>query len=277
MIADMLEPLDFDEFKVFLYHLGSADWNKPDGPIRLSSLLKLEDLAKADFFQNTRIFLQALDKSGGAPTTATGNLTRMYVAPFLDQLILSDPYRKSLRSVCKVINETDLWPLHLVRIVCECGKLVVRRNKKFQLTPLGRSLLPDDQAGALYRHLFIAYFRKFDLHYDYHIRDVPSIQPSMAIILWRLKCVTEKSHPVKGLAQQILLPAVHMELLQAMTSPYDKEESILCGYVLNPLSEFDLVCAQRNSDVFGIGDDDTIVLSPLWHQFISFFWKEIPI
>jgi hypothetical protein len=137
--------------------------------------------------------------------------------------------------------------------------------------------MEEERAGALFRALFIAYFKRFDLRYDYPLRDVPSIQQSMTVTLWRLKCVLEKPHAVKGLAGQILLPNVHAELQASMTSPYETEEFILVGYVLKPLHRLGMIAAQRDTSVFGVSEDDTIHLTPLWRKFVVFSWKGIPI
>jgi hypothetical protein len=154
----------------FVQDLLRADWESSTGPLNLTSELTAEDLSDAPFYLNCRVFMQALLDGGGAVSTATGNLNREFVAAIFDRLTLPEHYRQSIKDVCKVINEQDLWPLHLARVVAECAKLVARRNKRFQLTKIGRELLCEERGGELYRLLFIAYFRRFDLHYDFDLR-----------------------------------------------------------------------------------------------------------
>jgi len=173
----------------------------------------LSDLTGAAFLHNTRVLMAGLAAEQGTPATATGNLTRAFVGKLFDRLALSARSRESIRTVCKVVNELDLRPLHLARVVAECAGLLARRNKRFQLTKAGRELLPDEQVGALYRRLFVAYFRRFDLRYNSHLRDVPLIQQSFAVILWRLDTVARDWTPVRGLARYILLRAVFEQLL----------------------------------------------------------------
>ena len=160
MIQFAPEPGSPEAFDAFAFSLLQADWESATGPMRFSPSLTLSDLADAAFFQNTRLFLAALAAEQGTPATATGNLTRAFVGSLFDRLILSQTSRESIRHVCKVVNEQDLWPLHVARVVAECAGLVARRNKRFQLTRAGRELLPDDHAGALFRRLFLAYFRQ---------------------------------------------------------------------------------------------------------------------
>ena len=270
MIQFAPEPSGRAAFEAFLRLLLEADWQDPQSPLRLNSQLALADLASATFFQNTRLLLSALAESNGTAATATGNLNRVFVRQMFDRIIMPKPSRESTLAVCKVINEPDVWPLHLARIVGECAGLISRRNKRIQLTRSGRELLPDDQAGILFRKLFLAYFRKFDLHYDFHLRDVPGIQQTMAVIVWRLDTVARDWVPVRGLAPELLLPGVLTQLRQAMLSHYDAEDLILAGYVLEPLWDFGLLERRKASEWPSITDKDHIRVTPLWRKLISF-------
>ena len=276
MIPDALQPSGREAFDAFSHSLLVADWERPDGPLRLNADLQLADLAGADFFVNVRLFLAALADGGGAPATATGNLNRLFVGSMFDRLKLPQPYRESIRQVCKVVNEQDLWPLHLVRVVSETAGLAARRNKRFQLTKAGRAALPDDQAGRLYRRLFLAYFRRFDLHYDFFLRDVPGIQETMAVILWRLDTVARDWTPVQGLAPRVLLPGVIYQLHAAMMSSYDTEEWILGGYVLDPLFDLGLIERRQRNERPTVAEHGDIRVSALWRKFIGFGFSHRP-
>jgi hypothetical protein len=270
MIQFSPEPSGREASDAFLRNLLAADWQNPQGPLRLRPNLAFADLRSAPFFQNTRVLLTALTDSEGTPATATGNLNRVFVREVFDRITLPQPARESTRAVCKVINELDVWPLHLARIVSQCAGLIARRNKRFQLTRLGQTLLSDAQAGALFLRLFLAYFRKFDLHYDFHLREVPGIQQTMAVILWRLDTTAGGWVPVRGLAPQILLPGVLAQLHQAMAYPHDTEEWILTGYVLAPLFDLGLIERRKASQWPSITEHDFIRVTPLWRKFISF-------
>lgn len=232
-----------------LHALQRMNWNATDGPMRLSGRVPLADLEGAVFFVNLRRLLQTLAEEDGADATATGNLTRAFVGRMFERMESPKTYRESTRRICKVINEQDVWSLHLARIVAECAGLVRRRGKRFALTAQGRELLPDDQAGALFREVFIAYFRRFDLTYDFHLRPVPAIQQTIAAVLWRLDSAARDWVPVRGLAQEILLPKVHEQLRTAMTHPaHDTEEWILGGHVLEPLVDLGLIEREKPSE-----------------------------
>ena len=233
----------------FLNALAMMNWIDSAGPMRLCGRLKLAALEDAAFFVNTRRLLHALAEEDGAEATAAGSLNRAFVGRRFDRMRLPATFRASTRRVGKVINERDVWPLHLARIVAECARLMQRRGKRFTLTPPGRKLLPDEQAGALFRALFIAYFRRFDLTYDFNLRPVPSIQETFAAILWRLDSAGRDWTPVGGLARRVLLPRVYERLRAAMTHPaHDTEEWILGGHVLLPLLDWGLIERRRASE-----------------------------
>lgn len=258
----------------FLNELRCADWNALDGPMRLSSKVAMEDLAGAAFFANARLLLTALAAEDGTAATVAGNLNRAFVGGLFDQLVMDERTRDSLRRVCKVINETDTWALHLARIVVECAGLIRRRAKRYTVTTIGRKLLAEDQAGGLYRALFIAYFRKFDLTYDFHLRPVPEIQETMAAILWRLDAVARDWIPVRNLAARILLPRVHERSLAAMTHPaHDTEEWILGGHVLWPLTDLGLLERRDRGGWRLFEAEDEIRQTRLWRKFIWFDWQ----
>lgn len=270
MIQFIPEPFGREAFDAFVRSLLFADWELPDGPLRLNADLKPADLADADFFLNARLFLIALAEEDGAPTTATGNLNRVFVGRMLDRLKLPRVNRDSISRVCKVVNKHDVWPLHLARVASQAAKLVARRKKRFHLTKAGRALLPDDKAGTLYRALFLAYFQRFDLRYDFVFRDVPGIQATLPVIFWRLDTVARDWTPVRGLAPEILLPGVLKQMHQEMTYEFDTEEWILAGYVLNPLFDFGLIETKKGDEWTSITEKDDIRVTPLWRKFITF-------
>src|ERR1019366_4924140 len=117
MIQFTPEPGVPHPFDAFVRRLLEADWESTTGPMRFSASLTLSDLADAAFLHNTRVLMAGLAAEQGTPATATGNLTRAFVGKLLDRVALPTRSRESIRAVCKVVNELDLWPLHLARVV----------------------------------------------------------------------------------------------------------------------------------------------------------------
>lgn len=255
---------------LFLSELLQADWEEADGPLRLRADLQLAELERAPHFQNARILLQKLVKEKGAATTAAGNLTRSFAGQMLEVMHMPRIWRESTRSVNRVINEADVRDLQLLREVCQMGGLIARRQKRFRATARARALLADDQAGALYRHLFLTFFRELDLRSVFHFRDVPGIQATLAVTLWRLDLLARDWIAIRGLAEEVLLPPVLEQLRAAMFSEFDTEEWILSGYVLESLLDFGLIERQKESEWPCLDEKDAIRVTHLWRRFLQF-------
>lgn len=275
MIFNLTTPygVSLEVLNQYLKSLYDADWEDERGAIRFSADIKLAELARAKVFHNARIFLNALLEEGGAPTTAAGYLNREFVGRVIDRLQLPADYLKTTRLYRKVIDERDVWPLHKIRLVAEYGKLVVRRNKCFRVTKLGRELLADDRAGELFRRLFLTYFRKLDLCYLTHVREQPEIQATLAVTLWRLEQVADNWRAVKGMAAQILPPRVQAHIISQQQSESATPDFFVSVYVLNTLREFGLLERQRDSE-WCVEEKDVVRVLPLFRRLIHF--SELP-
>lgn len=89
----------------------------------------------------------------------------------------------------KVLNEHDVRPLHIIRIICELARLVRRRKRKFLVTNKGQQLLGEQKAGELYTLLFRTFFRQFNLSYLDGLPECYGLQGTIAYSLYRLKKV----------------------------------------------------------------------------------------
>jgi hypothetical protein len=271
MIPNLLTPfgVSLDTLNRHLKSLYDADWEDPRGAICFSADVKLDELACADVFHNAHIFLNALLEADGTAATATGNLTRAFVSSVCDRLRLATNSLQIRRSHCKAINEQDIWPLHKVRLLAEYGKLAARRNRRFVVTKLGRELMADERAGELFRRLFLAYFRTLDLCYLVRVREIPEIQATLAITLWRLDQVAENWRAVKGMAAQILPPRVMTKMVSEQRGDFDTPDFFVSAYVLRPLHDFELLERRRESE-WQLGEEDAVRVTPLFRRFIRF-------
>lgn len=271
MIPNLPTPygVSLDVLNRHLKSLYDADWEDERGVIRFSADIKLTELARAEVFDNARIFLNAVLEDGGATATAAGYLTRAFVGRVIDRLRLPPGYLKTARTYRKVIDERDIWSLHEIRLLAEYGKLVARRNKRFTVTKLGRELLADERAGELFRRLFLTYFRTLDLSYLVHVREQPEIQATLAITLWRLEQVAENWRAVKGMAAQILPPRVLKHIISQQQGDFDNPDFFVSAYVLEPLRDFGLLERQRESE-WQVGENDTVRVTPLFRRLVGF-------
>lgn len=148
---------------VQLHALFGGDW-KAHGALRLEPQ-PAEALAGAAFVINARLLLRAASVKAGLKATATGNLARAAVSDMVDRMTWPRVSREDFWRRSKVLNETDVWPLHVVRLVLGLAKLLRRRKAAFHTSPLGRSLALDAAAGLLHADLFRTFFRQLNLAY----------------------------------------------------------------------------------------------------------------
>jgi hypothetical protein len=270
MIFDPSQSSGSREPHPFFVALMTKDWEQPGGPFEFNTDLTLAELAGASHFHNVRSILRALAAADGAPATATGCFNRAFAVQMLAEFQMPEKHRKSMRRVCKVINESDVPDLQMLRALCEVAGLIALRQKRFRLTRRGREHLADDLAGALYRRLFLTLFRKLDLRSLFPLRNVPGIQHTLAVTLWRLDAVARDWTPIDRLAALVLLPRV-LDELRATKYPHDTDEWILNGYVLDPLCDFGLIeKRERPTRWPGLTETDSIRLTALWQRFVRF-------
>ncbi|HEX9727916.1 MAG TPA: hypothetical protein VGA37_05385 [Gemmatimonadales bacterium] len=148
---------------VQLHGLFGGDW-KTHGAPRLEAQ-PAEALAGAAFVHNGQLLLRAASVKAGLKATATGNLARAVVSDMVDRMTWPQLTREDFWHRSKVLNETDVWPLHIVRLVLGLAKLLRRRKGAFHASQLGRRLALDPAAGLLHADLFRTFFRQLNLAY----------------------------------------------------------------------------------------------------------------
>ena len=123
----MPQPGLISRLEAYLRLLCEADWQADGGAVRLNRKLSMAAVQNVPFFHNTRQLLLALQEQGGTSATATGNLNRVFVKHLFEKLMMTPLQRRTIAEMNKVINERDLWGLHLSRIVAELSGLITKR------------------------------------------------------------------------------------------------------------------------------------------------------
>jgi hypothetical protein len=142
----------------------------------------------------------------------------------------------------KVLNEEDLFPLHVVRVLLELAGLVKRRAGRFSLTRRGEQLRPPQRAGALFAQLLRTHFREFNLAYLDRAGPAPGFQATVAFTLHQFGAVGAAWRQPSELTGLLLLPTARAE---AATDPrYDQAALILETRFLRPLEGFGLAEGQ---------------------------------
>lgn len=216
-------------------------WDDDRFPLTFNTELNLSELKDSMFFTNARIFLKTLvEQSNENTATAAGNLNRKFVKLMFDKLTIPEDHKKGILKYNKVINEEDVWALHIPRVVCQSAGLIHKRKNKFLVPKKHHALLSNEKAGELYALLFNSYFTKFNIGYVDRIAELAGVQHTIAYSIYRLGEIADEYRSMEGLAEKILLPAVLKEVEEG-TSQYVKTEWILRSRILRPLQEYGLV------------------------------------
>lgn len=130
-----------------LIQLMRSDRDDDRGPIRFNRALSLQELRNAEKLHRARTFLSAVVESGGVKATVAGNLNRAFVGRMVGCMTWPDDYLEHLHEVNKVVNEQDVFPLHIVRILLEPSGLLVLRKGVFSASKKGETA-PQRRSGG---------------------------------------------------------------------------------------------------------------------------------
>ena len=184
----------------------------------------------------------------------------------------------------KVVNEADVWPLHVVRVNLELAGLIRRQKGTFLLTRKGRTLASPEAAGELFRHLFLVHFGEFDLRYGRWVRSELDLQAVVPLLLWQIGVWARAWVTVESLSRR-LLPGSRPDAEaggEDGEATVRQDTSVLHSIVLEPLEGFGLL-EERDADPRGELEErrwrwrpEAIQLrtTPLFHRFFSFHWEE---
>lgn len=224
-----------------VYRLIHLPWEDNNFPIKFKKNLELSQLKDSPFFTNTKILLTTLLELKNINTaTAKRNLNRKVVKAVFDSLILDSETREDILRFNKVINEEDVMPLNVVRIVCEEAKLLLCRKKKFLVSSRGKELLSDEKAGQLYYQLFSNYFRKFNIGSVDRLPFLDCVQHTIGYSFYRLSRIADDFVNMEELFDEILLPEVRSEIRKKLP-PVLKVKWLVQSRIVRPLTGFELL------------------------------------
>lgn len=245
------------------------------GVIKFNQDLVLEDLTGSNLLVNARIFLQAIFASGGIKATAQGNLPRKFITQMVDAMVCPDGYVEDLLWINKVLNEIDVYPLHIIRVLLQLSGLIHKLKGTFRVKNKYKHLLQDDSAGELYALLFKAHFRKFNLAYLDRVPGVPLFQHTIAYPLFMLLRLADEWHRPEELAPRLLLPQVVAEIPRAKDD--DLGVWLLHNRLIRPLIAFGLL-EKREMPFEGTSRTsmpyEEVRKTPLFSMFLEFDFEE---
>jgi hypothetical protein len=253
---------------VQVQRLLARDWTAPEGALRLNDRLTPDELAGVRLLANARVFLRALEESGGTRVTAAGNLNRKFVAAMLDAMSWPPGFLDDLHRYNKVVNEQDAWPLHLLRVLVLLAGLIRKRKGAFVITRRGARLCDESRAGELYALLFRTQFQKMNLAYLDLAPEAPGFQDTIAYTLYRFGRVGDRWLTPERLAPEVVLPAVLDEI--PALDYIDAPGLIVQARLLRPLKRFGLAESREVPGAHPRFPGHEYRKTPLYDRFLQF-------
>lgn len=248
-----------------------SEWGSAGSPIQFNTAIAPTELAKATFFREARTLLKAVLESGGIRATPGGNLPRAFVSAVLplmcDADALSEVYRYR-----KTVNEQDIGPVHMARVVAQTAGLIRLHTGKFMVPWARAALLSDERACELYRDLFVAFFRKFNLAYAHPFAiEAHGLQTCVGYTLYRLGAFAADWRSVEELPEQVLLPAVRDEIDADIRGyVYWTVSRVLTGQLIGPLIQWGLLEGRYEPVSAFARELKAIRITPLFKAFLRF-------
>ncbi|UCG42990.1 MAG: hypothetical protein JSU73_14230 [candidate division WOR-3 bacterium] len=235
-----------EDLNKYVRRLLQADWKSSESDLRLTEDLAPDEVGSTLFLDQARRFLRLVAASDGVGLTPNGWLKRAVVARMIEELDWARRYIEPMLGVFKRIEERDVKPIGVIRDVAYAGGFVYNRRGRMRVPKRILPLLRDEEGGRLYRLLFLALFRRLPLDCLYGPEgSVPTLQQSMAVVLWRLHVVAGDWMPLELLPQQILLDQVRKDIDEAERWPPDLRLDLVWRRALEPLVWFGLLETDR--------------------------------
>jgi hypothetical protein len=211
------------------------------GPIRLAADLTPDEFGQSPVARNALAFLSSADAGPGLKLTAKGNLSRAAVAELIDRVDWPDFDKTVMFQVCKVINETDFFPLHILRNLLQAAKLIRRHKGHFKTTPEGRKMSREPNIRALQAMLFHIAFWYLDLAYFTWSSYEGWPQRDAGLILWSLSVAAHDWQSPEQLTRLCTIPPDELFDKPWVDKTWDVAAATVEGQFLRYLTWFGLL------------------------------------
>jgi hypothetical protein len=262
--------------RVEIDELVHADWNDPEGPVRLARDLADSELSAAILLGNSVAYLGALAEAEEVALTTAGNLKVDFVKRLRDRMTYANNFFEFLGERKGAPREPDVHPLREARRLCEAAGLTQVAKGRLSLTEEGRELLVAGRRGNLFRRLFVAYFTRHPMHNPERTPERRGLLRTLAFTLFTLKWELADWTAPPELALKAFLPSVQEELLSG-SGPFShlEPEWALTHELLEPLHGFGLLECR-----FGQGVESYRIVEarkvPLFDRFLAFGVPRMP-
>jgi len=219
-----------------------SDYVSEDSIVKLNPDITFEHLKDHDLLNNARNFLSLLQQENGTKATSSGYLNRAFVAKAIDVMVFPEDYLRSIYAVNKVINETDVWNLHIVRVLLDVCGFIRKYKGKFIVSKKGKPYIDEKNAGKLLYELFLGFLGKLNHAYLDGWTETMATRNAFPFSLYflhqRRNTWIDRDEFIK-----LLPPGVLDHELEATLGEYheDLPTSLIHSRTINPLEMFGLI------------------------------------
>ena len=221
-----------------VHELVTADWQSAESAIRLDASAAPGELERSRTLHDARLLLGMLAERGAVKATPKGNLPRAFVGEFRERTRRRTDEREVPPAEVRLLNEEDLWPLHVPRLLLELGGLIKRRKGVFSRTRRGERLTVGGREGELLATLIRTHFRVLDLEYLDGAGPAPDFQRAIGYTLYQFGRVGGEWRTPGELTDVLMLPGIRDVL--RVSPHFDVPTLILETRFLRPLEGFGL-------------------------------------
>jgi hypothetical protein len=209
-------------------------------PAAISILKPADDGGSSQFLGLVQLLLTRAIREGGLKLTASGCLSRADVAALFEDMDWDIYERALIRSVNKILDETDVTPIHAARKIAQNAGLLRRRENRLHATKKAQKL---DQR-ELFRTVFESMFWRTEMSELDEVKLKAWPQDHAGVVLWSISVSAERWIEPEALMK-----------LGAMTRPvHDRfnRSALLSAFVLRilrPLVWLDMIEADRGDEL----------------------------
>jgi len=249
-------------------HLLLSDRWDGTGPLRIAEDLALSDFAQAKALAvvNGQRVLAWLAEHGPIALTPAGYLPRRVVAELIERLEWAPGFIAGVREYCRVINELDVHPLHVNRVVLGLARLLQRRKGRLGVTRSGRELGDPARTGELAARMFRTHFHVFDLRYGTRGFGGEEFQALLPLTLWRLSRLDTEWRSSEDLALAVTPPDVGRRYGTEVPVALG---AIMAGRIFHTLCDYGLL--ETDLDAWSL-DSERFRRTGLFGRFLSWRW-----
>ena len=219
-----------------------------EGILRIDTSLGLEPLAESHTLVNARTLLAALVERPENATSELKNLNRAFVKRMTEELAWPPGYVEQVWRHNRVLDETDVPRLFILRHLMEIAGLVNRRKGAFHATRLGKRLLAPERAGELFDLLLRSYLGRLNWAFISLGPEDGEMQRYSVHALWTIRQLAENGATAEEIASRLVVSDTIWREGQPWPGGPDNLQTAVRRRLLEPLWDFGLLTLHNAGD-----------------------------